>query len=249
MSTIISATSWICLLLAKDLWYFIWVFLFRGYSCCCHVTHMTCTKVKSIMSRKIPKKNLYFTVFFDHLHVGRFTSFRTGLPVIPISKPVISTGIPVFGLSNSKFEFRPILPIFTVTDRTGDNQFLTLYRYFNPWLQLADSRCEQRPAPCADKKSSGRQNSRSGKRKRARPVEEWKIVQAAGKKHEPVLRPAPWAASAADLNEERAYPSGIILVAKSTRSITKNTRSSMATEKSSERTGATHENLNRKPGA
>jgi hypothetical protein len=86
-------------------------FLFHGYSCSYHVIHMACTKVKSIMSRKKPKK-LYFMVFFDHLHTGRFIGFDTGLPVVPSGKPVIPTGIQVFCFSISKFQFGPVFDWF-----------------------------------------------------------------------------------------------------------------------------------------
>jgi hypothetical protein len=86
-------------------------FLFRGYSCSYHVIHMACTKVKSIMLRKKTKK-LHFTVFFDHLCAGRFTVFGIGLPVVPIGKSVIPTGIPVFCFSILKFQFGPIFDQF-----------------------------------------------------------------------------------------------------------------------------------------
>jgi hypothetical protein len=76
-------------------------FLFRGYSCSYHVIHMACIKVKSIMSRK-NQKTLFYSLF-DHLRVDRFTGFDTGLSVIPIGKPVIPTGIPIFCFSISKF--------------------------------------------------------------------------------------------------------------------------------------------------
>jgi hypothetical protein len=76
-------------------------FLFHGYSRYCHIIDLSCTKVKLIMLRKIPK-NLYFTVFFNHLRVSRFISFRTSLSVIP----------PVSIFSTSKFKFRPIFNRF-----------------------------------------------------------------------------------------------------------------------------------------
>jgi hypothetical protein len=75
-------------------------FLFHGYSCSYHVIHMACTKVKSIMSKKT--KKLYFTVFFDH-RAARFIGFSTGLPVVPIGKPIIPIVILVFCFSISKF--------------------------------------------------------------------------------------------------------------------------------------------------
>jgi hypothetical protein len=82
-------------------------FLFRGYSCFYHVIHMACIKVKLIMSRK-NQKNFILPSFFNHLRVGRFTSFGTGLSVIPIGKPVISIGIPVFCFLILKFQFKLI---------------------------------------------------------------------------------------------------------------------------------------------
>jgi hypothetical protein len=42
-------------------------------------------------------------IFFDHVCAGLFTGFGTGLPVVPIGKPVIPTGILVFYFSISKF--------------------------------------------------------------------------------------------------------------------------------------------------
>jgi hypothetical protein len=70
------------------------------------------------MSRKNLKK-LQFTAFSEHLRNGRFTDFSTGLPVVPIGKPVISIGILFFDFSFLKFEFRPVLLVFAVTSHTG----------------------------------------------------------------------------------------------------------------------------------
>jgi hypothetical protein len=99
-------------------------FLFRDYSYSYHVIHMACTKVKSIMSRKKFILRSFLTI-----------CALAGLPVVPIGKPVIPTGILVFYFLISKFQFRPVLSVFVVTGHTGGNRFLRQYWFFNPWCQ------------------------------------------------------------------------------------------------------------------
>jgi hypothetical protein len=79
--------------------------------------------MKSIMSRK-NQKNFILQSFSEHLRADRFIGFCTGLLVIPIGKPVKSTG---FIFSNS-IEFGSV---FTVRGHTGDDRFLLPYQYFN----------------------------------------------------------------------------------------------------------------------
>jgi hypothetical protein len=55
-----------------------------------------------------------FTGFggFQPLSADWFIGFGTGLPVIPISKPVIPTGLPILDFSNAKFEFGVVFDRF-----------------------------------------------------------------------------------------------------------------------------------------
>jgi hypothetical protein len=88
------------------------------------------------MSRKKPKK-LYFMVFFDHLHTGRFTGFDTGLPVVPSGKPVIPTGIQVFCFSISKFQFGPVLTGFASFQGNQSYQWRSVFKEISVFQSLA----------------------------------------------------------------------------------------------------------------